>query len=172
MGLGKTLELVSLVVATLEQPQPPPPDGLLASRATLIVVPVTLVSQWMAEIAKSVGAGSPLTYRKYTSDNLIKRDGGGAWRRAAAALAAHDIVVTTYPAVRKHCRTAALPHYRTSPRPHPGLPPRPPLPPPHLPYNPHPQTPLPPPHPPRSPLSAGQVRRGAAARGVEARGAR
>ena len=128
MGLGKTLELVSLVVATLEQPQPPPPDGLLASRATLIVVPVTLVSQWMAEIAKSVGAGSPLTYRKYTSDNLIKRDGGGAWRRAAAALAAHDIVVTTYPAVRKHCRTAALPHYRTSPRPHPKLQPLTPLP--------------------------------------------
>ena len=108
MGLGKTLELVSLVVATLEQPQPPAPDGLLASRATLIVVPVTLVSQWMAEIAKSVGAGSPLTYRKYTSDNLIKRDGGGAWRRAAAALAAHDIVVTTYPALDK-C-VAALPH--------------------------------------------------------------
>ena len=104
MGLGKTLELVSLVVATLEQPQPPPPEGLLASRATLIVVPVTLVSQWMAEIAKSVGAGSPLTYRKYTSDSLIKRDGGGAWRRAAAALAAHDIVVTTYPAVREHRR--------------------------------------------------------------------
>ena len=112
MGLGKTLELVSLVLATLEQPQPPPPEGLLASRATLIVVPVTLVSQWMAEIAKSVGAGSSLTYRKYTSDNLIKRDGGGAWRRAAAALAAHDIVVTTYPAVREHRRPT---HYHFLP---------------------------------------------------------
>ena len=45
MGLGKTLELVSLVLATLEQPQPPPPEGLLASRATLIVVPPALLSQ-------------------------------------------------------------------------------------------------------------------------------
>ena len=183
MGLGKTLELVSLVVATLEQPQPPPPDGLLASRATLIVVPVTLVSQWMAEIAKSVGAGSPLTYRKYTSDNLIKRDGGGAWRRAAAALAAHDIVVTTYPAVRKHCRTAALPPHLPSkffshhqihhhpPRGAQALPHCRTTALPHLP-SPSPQAPAPYPTPDPPPFSAGQVRRGAAARGVEARGAR
>ena len=64
-----------------------------ASRATLIVVPVPLVSQWMAEIAKSVGAGASLTYRKYTCDDLIKRDAAGAWgshaprrRRLAATL--------------------------------------------------------------------------------------
>ena len=107
MGLGKTLELVSLIVDTLEEPMPPPDEpSMIASRATLIVVPVPLVSQWMAEIAKSVGAGSALTYRKYTIDDLIKRDGQA--RQRAAALAAHDIVITTYPAMDK-C-AAALPH--------------------------------------------------------------
>ena len=101
MGLGKTLELVSLIVATLDDKLPEAPAGLIHSRATLIVVPVPLVSQWMAEIAKSVGAGSPLTYRKYTSDDLIKRDQAGAWHARADALAEHDIIITTYPAMEK-----------------------------------------------------------------------
>ena len=101
MGLGKTLELVSLIVATLDDKLPKAPGGLISSRATLIVVPVPLVSQWMAEIGKSVGKGSPLTYRKYTSDDLIKRDQAGAWHARAVALAEHDIIITTYPAMEK-----------------------------------------------------------------------
>ena len=56
MGLGKTLEIVALVVSTLHlPPESGSPGGLLRSKATLIVVPPTLVSQWMSEINKSIG---------------------------------------------------------------------------------------------------------------------
>jgi len=51
MGLGKTLEVLGLVVSTLHLPvEPPDVAGLIPSKSTLIVVPPTLVSQWLAEV--------------------------------------------------------------------------------------------------------------------------
>ena len=126
MGLGKTLEIVGLVVASLardaeaaaaaggggggdddeadEAEEPMGRVGLIPSKATLIVAPPTLVSQWLAEVAKSTTPTLGLRLAKYTHDDLIRRDNAGAWRARAAALAANDIVLTTYPALDK-CTT-------------------------------------------------------------------
>lgn len=104
MGLGKTVEVVGLVLSTLHLPAETAPS-MLPSRSTLVVVPPALVAQWMAEVQKSVHGASTLRVAKYTTANLIKRDPAGRWRRAAAALAAHDIVVATYGALDK-CTTA------------------------------------------------------------------
>jgi SNF2 family DNA or RNA helicase len=106
MGLGKTLEVVGLVLCTLSlPPETPPTPAFIPSCATLIVVPPALVSQWMAEVQKSIGGTSTLTVAKYTAADLIKRDPAGRWRRAAAALASHHIVIATYGALDK-CSTA------------------------------------------------------------------
>ena len=105
MGLGKTLEIVGLVISTLEMPMDEAPEGTLPSRATLIVVPPTLVSQWVVEIRKSVGEHSTLRVEKYAQNDVIKKDAQGAWRAQAAELAANDIVITTYGALDK-CSTA------------------------------------------------------------------
>ena len=91
-GLGKTVELVALILSTLDLPAPAAVDGTIPSKATLIIVPPTLVSQWMAEIRKSVGANSTLKYSKYTAEDIIRRDNHRGWVRAATSLAAHDIV--------------------------------------------------------------------------------
>ncbi|KAA6425323.1 MAG: SNF2 family DNA-dependent ATPase [Trebouxia sp. A1-2] len=53
MGLGKTVELAALI---LSRPAPPfagttTADGLLVSRATLVVCPVSLMGQWATELA-------------------------------------------------------------------------------------------------------------------------
>lgn len=106
MGLGKTLEVVGLVLSTLNLPlETPPSSAFLPSRSTLVVVPPALVSQWLAEIQKSIGGASTLSVAKYTTADLIKRDAAGRWRRAAAALASHDLVIATYGALDR-CTTA------------------------------------------------------------------
>lgn len=49
MGLGKTLEIIALVIATAHEPLQPLPKGrrdiTLSSRASLIVVPDPLIAQ-------------------------------------------------------------------------------------------------------------------------------
>ena len=106
MGLGKTLEVVGLVLSTLHLPiETPPLPGLLPSRSTLIVVPPTLVSQWLAEITKSLEEDTSVTVAKYTLQDVIRRDNTGQWQGKAAELASHDIVITTYQALDK-CQTA------------------------------------------------------------------
>ena len=101
MGLGKTIVMMGLILA-----------NLAAFRRTLIVVPVALIAQWVAQIKKTIidtGVKSDLSVFVYHGstgkrrvilsdggDGVVwchrppKRGGGGSGARAI------DIVITTY----------------------------------------------------------------------------
>ncbi|DBB09876.1 TPA: hypothetical protein ACH3X3_001489 [Trebouxia sp. C0006] len=89
MGLGKTVEVAALV---LSHPAPPlqsthktTADGLIASRATLVVCPVSLMGQWAEELAdKAKGRLKVLLHH------------GPKRSKDPKDLAAYDIVLVTY----------------------------------------------------------------------------
>ncbi|KAK9830036.1 hypothetical protein WJX72_009324 [[Myrmecia] bisecta] len=91
MGLGKTVETLALILAN---PAPPLPesgptkteDGLVVSRATLVVCAVSLVGQWAAE-----------TRDKLANSLRVHMYHGQARVRDAKKLASSfDLVITTY----------------------------------------------------------------------------
>ena len=119
MGMGKTVELLGLVCAapaTVEQLKAPglakkheDAGPLVASRATLIVVPPALVSQWVNEVKKSILATNPLSVKVFVTDkereelvplrkgSLKKSETFFASRKQSLSrLADHDIVIVTY----------------------------------------------------------------------------
>lgn len=49
-GSGKTLSLIALIAATMDQDLPPTHQGLALSPATLVLVPSHLVEQWVAQV--------------------------------------------------------------------------------------------------------------------------
>ena len=132
MGLGKTIVMMGLIIA-----------NLAAYRRTLIVVPVALIAQWVAQIKKTIidtGVKSDLTvvvFHGSTGKRSVelsadgessvwchrppKRGGGGG-----AALAI-DIVITTYGCVAMEEPAAAAPSKKT-----PKIPKTPKTPPPSL----------------------------------------
>jgi SNF2 family DNA or RNA helicase len=117
MGLGKTLSILSLVAATrgaasqwevlppvqpsAPETKPSRPDGLPAQpnlgltpltrnvRSTLLICPLSTVSNWEEQVKQHFEQGS-LTYHVYHGSNRIKDP---------AKLAAFDIVITTYGSV-------------------------------------------------------------------------
>jgi SNF2 family DNA or RNA helicase len=121
MGLGKTIVMMGLIIA-----------NLAAYRRTLIVVPVALIAQWVAQIKKTIidtGVKSDLNVvvfhgstgkrRVILSANGVssvwchrppKRGGGG---RGDAAARAIDIVITTYGCVAMEEPAAAAPSKKT-----------------------------------------------------------
>ena len=121
MGMGKTVELLGLVCAapaTVEQLKAPglaknhnEEGPLVASRATLIVVPPALVSQWVNEVKKSILATNPLSVKVFVTDKereaLVpprskgpqqkkSEDFFAVRKRSLSRLADHDIVIVTY----------------------------------------------------------------------------
>ena len=108
MGLGKTCELLSLV---LSNPYDAPTAAYRVhhtaphlrqhtTRATLVVVPLSLLSQWNDEVDKCVMAGAMQVAVWYPFDNSRLNKASAK----AHELSSHDLVLTTYDAVMAETR--------------------------------------------------------------------
>ncbi|RFU80897.1 snf2 family helicase atpase [Trichoderma arundinaceum] len=94
MGLGKTLEMISLILLHRRQELPPAPllgqEHLTPSSATFIVTPKSLQPQWMAELSRHAPG---LRIMHYTGCRGVDKEDEA---RLVAELAGYDVVVTTY----------------------------------------------------------------------------
>ncbi len=102
MGLGKTLEMIALI---LLHPRPPSPvmvfdsfleRELLATSATLIVAPTSLLDQWLSELNHHAPSLKVMFYPGIKRATKLNDDFEGS----AEHLAQHDVVVTTYEVLR------------------------------------------------------------------------
>ncbi|KAJ6160833.1 hypothetical protein N7470_004229 [Penicillium chermesinum] len=97
MGLGKTLSILSLIVSSLDQAaewvKSPPPSGLIRrvpgiknAKTTLLIVPLSTVSNWVGQIKEHLDPGVTSFYVFHGASRTQDRD----------VLASYDIVITTY----------------------------------------------------------------------------
>lgn len=100
MGLGKTLQIIALVVDTLEHK----PEGL--ETGTLIVCPVSVLSEWTNQLSNHVSPSVKLTYHVCECLLLaldlgrranIRADHGAGRDISLAKLRKFDVVITAYP---------------------------------------------------------------------------
>jgi DNA repair protein RAD16 len=100
MGMGKTIQSVTLMLANLPpKTLPPAADGLLASRASLVVAPVAALMQWKHEIEK---------YTRPDSVSVVVYHGPNRAQRPEQ-LASADIVLTTFSIVESEFRRFIAP---------------------------------------------------------------
>ncbi|KAK1835366.1 putative ATP-dependent helicase IRC20 [Podospora conica] len=101
MGLGKTVEVISLM---LLHTRPPGPlkvfdsylgKELLATSATLIVVPSALLDQWISELNRHAPGLSVMYY-----PGLKKASKNAHTKVTPALLNEYDVVITTYAVLR------------------------------------------------------------------------
>ncbi|OSX74180.1 hypothetical protein BU14_0303s0011 [Porphyra umbilicalis] len=96
MGLGKTVEVIALIVNSLSVSRVIPIVGQataanpVSSRATLIVCPVSLLRQWEAELDRRT------TMRPGVEPLKVLRWYGAGRTRDPRVLAKYDVVLTTY----------------------------------------------------------------------------
>ncbi|KAH6629586.1 DNA repair protein rad5 [Boeremia exigua] len=119
MGLGKTLSILSLVAdessiadsrdfATKKPPRiqvgTPAIQPVFNSRATLLVCPLSTMTNWKEQMKDHFPAGSALKWTRY--------HGSERFDMKASELADNDIVVTTYHIIAKDMldKRRALPH--------------------------------------------------------------
>ncbi|KAF2999031.1 hypothetical protein E8E13_008323 [Curvularia kusanoi] len=117
MGLGKTLSVLSLVAdasstkdaADFTQKKPPRLEGngiqpTINSRATLLVCPLSTMTNWKEQLKDHFPAGSALKWIRY--------HGSERFDIGPQELADNDIVITTYHIVAKDIldKRRALPH--------------------------------------------------------------
>ncbi|KAH5489267.1 hypothetical protein HBI31_133910 [Parastagonospora nodorum] len=108
MGLGKTLSILSLVAdddsieaanefATKKPPpvapQPKMIQPLVNSKATLLVCPLSTMTNWKEQMKEHFPAGSGLKWTRY--------HGSERFNMSSKDLAKYDIVVTTYHIIQK-----------------------------------------------------------------------
>ena len=95
-GTGKTAATLRLILEDRDPPHAPVRGGsLYASRATLVVVPLNLTSQWTSEVAK-FARGDVTVYTLLDARHLRSVDMDALCR-------AYDVVVTTFDFLRS-CR--------------------------------------------------------------------
>ena len=85
MGLGKTIQVLALLVRRQAEVR----TAGIAPRPTLVVVPKSLVFNWIEEA------------RRFAPGLRVLNHTGNARLEAAAAVADHDIVITTYGTLRR-----------------------------------------------------------------------
>ncbi|KAL6700161.1 SNF2 family N-terminal domain-containing protein [Trichoderma pleuroticola] len=95
MGLGKTLEMISLILLHRRQPGHVPDflpgqENLVPSGATFIVTPKALQPQWISELSRHAPR---LRVKHYTGCRGVDKEDEA---RLVAELAGYDVVVTTY----------------------------------------------------------------------------
>ena len=94
MGLGKTIQMLSLIVSSLaELKREASEGGTNCTHATLIVVPPALVMQWVSEVRKCCGESLTVNVLDANSSEirgLVEDRGNGT-----------DILVTTYSALEQ-----------------------------------------------------------------------
>ena len=106
-GLGKTLEVLGLIVASLDELKQEAglaraihaQGDLTPSHATLIIVPPALVSQWHTEVRKAVGDALIVQYFDPKTSAFV---GEGS------SLGDPDIVITTYAALQNNKSSRTL----------------------------------------------------------------
>ncbi len=100
MGLGKTVEMIALILANPFTPAASAAgrtmlsNGRRPTKATLIVVPVVLLQQWVAEIRKCTG--DRLRVVVHHGGDTMKKEGP----KDFGPLQSADIVLTTYEVLR------------------------------------------------------------------------
>ena len=93
MGLGKTIQVISLIVADKELKLSKKMANM--SSATLVVAPLSVMSNWTSQIERHVRAERPLRVLYYYGPNKPLLDG--------ATVHEWDVVVTNYDTVRLEC---------------------------------------------------------------------
>lgn len=97
MGLGKTLSILTLAVSSLDQAKkwanaPPPLElirrfpGIKNTKTTLMIVPLSTVSNWVGQIKEHLEPGTLSYYVFHGASRTQDRN----------ELAEHDLVITTY----------------------------------------------------------------------------
>ena len=122
MGLGKTVEVIALILMHRRPPHPPfvldqnSGNQVRPTGATLIVTPPNLKSQWLSEMDQHAPGLRVMYY------GGVKRHGSSG-DELVKELAEHDVVVTTYNVLQAEIHFAtdppqrAMRHERRHPRP-------------------------------------------------------
>ncbi|GAP89165.1 putative rad8 protein and Rdh54p [Rosellinia necatrix] len=124
MGLGKTVEIISLILAHKRGLCPLPEIETCTSKvihitgATLIVTPDTLQSQWLSEFKKHAPGLLVIKYpgmKVWANDKAFgtKQTEGSLLDRLISTLVNCDVVITTYSVLQAELHYAMTPPERT-----------------------------------------------------------
>ncbi|KAH6626934.1 SNF2 family N-terminal domain-containing protein [Chaetomium sp. MPI-SDFR-AT-0129] len=109
MGLGKTLEIIALILLH-RRPEVPVMlydyflgRQLLTTSATLIIAPTPLLDQWISELNRHAPGLKVMIYPGVKAVSKAKDDDG----LSAESLAEQDVVITTYEVLRREIWAAA-----------------------------------------------------------------